>query len=138
MTKRTLACAILALLCVPAGWAADTPEQAATKSAEAFLVLVDEGQYDKSWDAAAKLFQGAVTREKWKEALTSTRTPLGKLVSRSLKVAKYSTTLPGAPDGQYVVVQFATSFENKKEAIETVTPMLEKDGSWRVSGYFIR
>lgn len=138
MTKRVLACAILALLCVPAGWAADTPEQAATKSAEAFLALVDKGQYDQSWDAAAKLFQGAVTREKWKEALTSTRAPLGKLVSRSLKVAKYSTTLPGAPDGQYVVVQFATSFENKKEAIETVTPMLEKDGAWKVSGYFIR
>ncbi len=42
------------------------------------------------------------------------------------------------PDGEYVVVQLETSFANKKAAVETVTPMLEKDGRWRVSGYFIR
>ncbi len=138
VTRRTLVGVAVAMLCAQAAWTTDTPEQAATKSAEAFLALVDRGQYDASWDAAAQLFQGAVTREKWKQALTATRTPLGKLVSRSLKVAKHTTSLPGAPDGQYVVVQFATSFDNKKEAVETVTPMQEKDGSWRVSGYFIR
>jgi hypothetical protein len=37
-----------------------------------------------------------------------------------------------------VVIQFNTRFENKAAAIETVTPMHEKDGSWRVSGYFIK
>jgi hypothetical protein len=36
------------------------------------------------------------------------------------------------------VIQFATSFENKKTAVETVTPMRDGDGAWRVSGYFIR
>jgi hypothetical protein len=46
--------------------------------------------------------------------------------------------LPGAPDGQYVVIQFETSFENKHNAVETVTPMLEPNGQWRVSGYYIR
>jgi hypothetical protein len=46
--------------------------------------------------------------------------------------------LPGAPDGEYVVIQFETSFENKKSAIETVTPMIEINGGWRVSGYFIK
>jgi hypothetical protein len=45
--------------------------------------------------------------------------------------------LPGAPDGEYVVIQFESSFEKKKSAVETVTPMLEKDGKWRVSGYYI-
>ena len=34
--------------------------------------------------------------------------------------------MPGAPDGQYVVIQFETSFQNKKSAIKTVTPMFEK------------
>jgi len=42
------------------------------------------------------------------------------------------------PDGDYVIIQFDTSFENKKSAIETVTPMLDKDGVWRVSGYYIK
>ena len=42
------------------------------------------------------------------------------------------------PDGQYVVFQFDTQFESKRAAIETVTPMLDTDGQWRVSGYFVR
>jgi hypothetical protein len=28
--------------------------------------------------------------------------------------------------------------ENKAAAVETVTPMLDADGVWRVSGYFVR
>ena len=40
--------------------------------------------------------------------------------------------------GEYVVIQFETSFENKKAAVETVTPMMDKDGIWRVSGYYIK
>ena len=49
----------------------------------------------------------------------------------------YTTSLPGAPDGEYVVLQYESEFQRKKYAIETVTPMLD-DGQWRVSGYYIR
>ena len=43
-----------------------------------------------------------------------------------------------SPDGHYVVIQYATTFEHKKSAVETITPMQEADGSWKVSGYFIK
>ncbi len=46
--------------------------------------------------------------------------------------------MPGAPDGEYVVIQYDSSFEHKQAAVETVTPMLDKDGKWRVSGYYIK
>jgi len=55
-----------------------------------------------------------------------------------LKSASYTKTLPGAPDGEYVVIQYDSSFEHKQSAVETVIPMLDKDGQWRVSGYVIR
>ena len=48
------------------------------------------------------------------------------------------TDIPNAPDGEYVVIQFDTVFENKKEAIEKITPMLDPNGKWRVAGYFIK
>ena len=67
----------------------------------------------------------------------SARSP-GKVVARQLKSATYATKLPNAPVGEYVVLQFETSFENASGMIETVTPMLEKDGKWKVSGYFIK
>ena len=63
---------------------------------------------------------------------------MGKLLSRKLKSATYKTTMPGAPDGEYVVIQYDSSFEHKQAAVETVTPMLDKDGKWRVFGYYIK
>jgi hypothetical protein len=60
------------------------------------------------------------------------------MLSRKLKSATYMTAMPGAPDGEYVVIQYESSFEHKQSAVETVTPMLDKDGKWRVSGYYIK
>ena len=40
--------------------------------------------------------------------------------------------------GEYVVIQFNTVFDNKQSAVETVTSVLDKDGKWKVAGYFIK
>ena len=103
-----------------------------------WLALTDAGRYDASWDQAASLFKGAVTKTNWESAIRGVRTPLGAVKSRKLKSAQFTKSLPGVPDGEYVVVQFETQFENQATAIETVTPLREKDGSWRVSGYFVK
>ena len=113
-------------------------EKAAIAVAEKWLIMVDEGKYAESWKEAAEYFKTAVKQEQWEQLLQAGRKPLGKLVSRKVKSANYKTSLPGAPDGEYVVIQFKTSFENKKTGIETVTPMMDKDGKWRVSGYYIK
>ena len=109
-----------------------------SKAAQAWLALTDSGKYAESWDEAAQLFKNSVTKEQWSGMVKAVRTPLGKVWSRKLKSAKYATTLPGAPDGEYVVIQYDTSFANKSSAVETITPMLDKDGKWRVSGYYIK
>ena len=113
-------------------------EQAAIKAAQDWLALIDGQDYSKSWDEAAEVFKGAVPQEKWVEMAQGVRGPLGVLEAREVKSSKYQTSVPGGPDGEYVIVQFQASFENKRSAVETVTPMREKDGSWRVSGYFIK
>ncbi len=113
-------------------------EAAAGKAAEAWLRLVDQHEYGKSWEEAGAFFKGAVARGQWEKQISSVRVPLGALQSRKQATASYTKQLPGAPDGEYVVIQYQTSFENKTGAIETVTPMLEKDGQWRVVGYFVR
>jgi len=113
-------------------------ETAAVATAQAWLSLVDGEQYAESWEEAAQFFKGAVQKEQWIQTMQSGRKPFGKNISRELKSKRYRTALPGAPDGEYVVIQFKASFENKKSAIETITPMLDKDGEWRVSGYFMK
>jgi DNA gyrase inhibitor GyrI len=70
--------------------------------------------------------------------LNKYRKPAGATVSRKLREARYTESLPKAPAGKYVVVQFDTVFEHKPDAVETVVEVLEADGRWEVSGYFIR
>ena len=116
----------------------EVAEKGAITASGAWLSLVDEGNYAESWNQAAGLFKNAVTKEQWQSTVKAVRTPLGKVVVRKLKSKKFTETMPGAPDGEYVVIQYETTFENKKSAVETVTPMLDKDGKWRVSGYYIK
>ncbi len=113
-------------------------EKIAVAAAEKWLIMIDGGKYAESWKEAAEYFRAAVKQEQWEQSLLAVRKPLGKLFSRKVKTKSYTTSLPGAPDGEYVVIQFEASFEKRKSAIETVTPMKEKDGNWRVSGYYIK
>ena len=117
---------------------ADTPESAAQAAAQTWLGLLDRGDYAKSWDTAAKVFRDSIPQSAWVDRVSAVRGPLGTVKSRRLGSARFARSLPGAPDGEYVVIQFTTSFEHKAEATETVTPMKDPDGQWRVSGYFVR
>ncbi len=112
--------------------------KAAEAAAEAWLKFVDSGDYSQSWIEASSLLKSHGTQKEWEQTIQAVRAPLGALFSRRLKSAVYRTELPGAPDGQYVVIQYDSSFANKKSAVETVTPMLDKDGQWRVAGYLIK
>ncbi len=116
----------------------EVAEKAAISASKGWLSLVDEENFAESWNQAAGLFKNAVTKEQWVNSMKAFRVPLGKMVLRKLKSKQYTKTLPGAPDGEYVVIQYETTFEKKQSAIETVTPMLDKDGKWRVSGYYIK
>jgi hypothetical protein len=140
MYKKIFLLIVLGLILGHSAVMADGPdkEKTAVASAEKWVVLLDDGRYIESWKESSDYFKQAVTQDQWEKAVQAVRKPLGKLVSRKLKSASYKTSLPGAPDGEYVVIEFSTTFENKASGIETVTPKMDKDGIWRVSGYYIK
>ena len=121
-----------------AAQAQDSSTKAAQSAAEEWLLLIDGQNYAASWDTAAVMFRNAINQEKWRAAVQAARTPFGQMKSRTLQSATSATTLPGAPDGEYLVLRYTTSFENKAAALETVTAMREKDGTWHVAGYFVK
>jgi Protein of unknown function (DUF4019) len=125
------------LVTIPA-LASEKSEKRALEASHAWLILVDNEQYAESWETAAQYFKKAIARDQWNQSLNAVRKPLGKVMKRTVKSKQYATSLPGAPDGEYVVIQYETSFHNKKSSIETITPMLDRDGKWRVSGYYIK
>jgi len=137
MNIRTGFLAVLLAVIPLIGLTAEEEEEAAKHAALEWLALVDARQYEASWEEAASLFKAQVSAPDWAKAVAAARKPLGDLGDRQLISASYAISLPGAPDGAYVVIQFQTNFENKAQAVETVTPMLD-EGKWRVSGYYIR
>lgn len=126
-------------LLLSVGAVADESESVrlAEEATQSWLSLLDAGDYEASWREAAAIFKQQLTEREWVDTASAVRTPFGKLASRQLQRAKYSTTLPGAPEGEYVVLTFEAEYEHMPAAIETVTPMLD-DGEWRVAGYYVR
>lgn len=139
---RILTASLAALLLAGSmTFAAPEPEskgKAALTAAQDWLKLIDAGKYEESWKTTAAFFRLKVPLEKWLTSMETSRRPFGATVKREQKSSWFRTKIPSAPDGEYVVFQFETSFANGKTYAETVTPMLDKDGKWRVSGYFVK
>ncbi len=122
----------------PAGAAAQIRKSAeAFDSAQTWLNLVDLGQYAAAWEASAGANKDAITKDSMVEKYSGFRAPMGRVVSRKLKSARYTTSLPGAPPGEYVMIEFNTTFDNSGGYLERITPMLDADGQWKVSGYYL-
>lgn len=136
-TQVCLAVVVVSVLlsCSPAN---DANVKAATFAAEDWLVLVDSGRYGESWDHASALFQQKLSRERWEDTMGGGRSPFGAVVSRQLKSATYGTDLPTAPGVKYVAIQYRTKFANSPTLTETITPVQEPNGQWRVAGYFVK
>lgn len=118
-------------------FAAPTNDQAGP-SGVAWLKLIDSAKYADSWREASAYFRSRVPEKQWVTTVQGVRAPLGVLVSRTQRGRiAFETTLPGAPDGNYAVIVFDTSFQNKASAMEQLTVMADGE-KWRAAGYFIR
>ena len=129
---------LMAIGCASKAESKGTVTDEGIAASNAWLAIVDAGRYGESWERACSYFRNAVAKEQWERQAAAVRGPLGPVLSRKVASAKYMTKLPGAPDGEYVVIQYRTKFQNKAEAVETVTPMRDEDGVFRVSGYYVR
>ena len=122
----------------PAARSTEANEAAAQQAAEAWLKLIDAGQLGKAWDQGSAAFRTIVSRADFEKKVKAARTPLGALVSRKLESKRLTHELPGAPDGTYVILEYAATFKKKERARETVTVMLDTGGKFRGAGYVVR
>lgn len=132
----SLAALALVALSAPAVASPDapTPEVA---TANSWLEQLDAKSWNESWKGTGKLFQSNLTQEQWTKTAQAVRGPLGAVISRHILGVTKTTTLPGAPDGEYGVLTYSAAFTNKASAVETV--VLSRDGEqWKIVGYFIR
>ena len=119
----------------------DYPKVVAAGTMQEWLQEIDGGKYEQSWNDAAASFQKALDAEKWSAALNKARKPLGQCTARKLASAVRQASLPsaaGSAQGDFILAQFDTSFENLKYAVETVTFEKAPDGTWKAAGYYVK
>ena len=116
---------------------ASAPVFPAAAAAGAWLETLDAQKWGQSWEGIGKLFRSNLTQAQWAKLAQSVREPLGAVQSRAVLGATKAQSLPGAPDGEYQIVQYRTVFANKASAVETVV-LAREGGHWKIVGYFIR
>ena len=107
----------------------------ATVAANAFLELVEQGDYEAARKESATLLKGQVTLNDWIEYLSKLNNTLGPVLDRKLETASYSTTAKDSPDGEYMTMTFTSQFKLKVGITETVVVMVDKNRGWRVAAY---
>ena len=107
-------------------------------SARSWLGLVDSGKYKESWENSSPLFKTKTSESEWIKSITAIRTPRGTMSARYIATAGLTKSLSGFPDGEYVVLQFYTTFTEKGLALETITLVMAQDEIWQFVEYSIK
>jgi dienelactone hydrolase len=141
MTTTVRAWSLCAALMLGAGVgmpaAAQSPADEAVRQTEAWLRMIDAGQYAESWQGLAAPVRGMLTAQQWETTLRQARASFPGTVAR--RVVQSAEPMPqpaGAPPGEYARMIFTTEFSGGASARETVAAMKEAD-AWRAVGYFI-
>ena len=147
--RRILAAAAaLLLMTLAVGGQAQSmsPEQReALNAAERWLVPVDTQRYTDAWAMAAESFKANVARQQFRDGIRNIRKDYGRVVARKSEKIGFVGQPPNpdnlsasAKEGMQIAIMFDTTFAGNKRASEEVSMVLEKDGLWRVAGYYIR
>jgi len=113
-------------------------ERAALEGANAWLILLDEGRLEATWESAAPFLRDRAPLQSWLESGRAMRGALGNRVSRKQVAVMETNTVGSAPPGNYVVVEYRSKFAQRPNAFESITMMPGDDGKWRVGGYSVR
>lgn len=137
MTVMVLCCAMI-VFTARTGWTQKPQVDPATLEATlVWLAVMDAGLYEEGWSQSHPLFQEKLERGQWLQQMQSERMPLGEVKSRTVFDTGYFGNIPNHPGLEMTVIQFQSSFENKPQAIETLSPVRMNGGPWKVGGYVI-
>jgi|GEM_PF-680831 Antirepressor regulating drug resistance, predicted signal transduction N-terminal membrane component len=111
----------------------------ALRGTEDWLDLMDRGDFVACWETASRrFFRKPTPNREWLSGISRVRHSLGALHERRLHNQTFLPVNPEGLRGPFVVTVFESAFERMPAALETVTFVLDKDGRWRASAYYVR
>ena len=106
------------------------------------IQLVDQGKAGEIWDGAAAVTKKRVARTEFVRQVEASRSPLGAAQQRTwVSVNRQMVANEDADlSGQYINVEYETRFANAANRVvrEMASFRLDRDGTWRLSGYVLR
>jgi hypothetical protein len=110
--------------------------QNSVKESDAWLSIVDKGDYGRSWEDGSLKLRLTMPKNEWIKYLQGVRQTAGPVQTRTLADVRIAKNPAGLSKGDYSVVVYNTTFP-KGPAKELLTLALGPDGNWRVMTYFI-
>jgi uncharacterized cupin superfamily protein len=111
-------------------------EEAARNTAEQWLAKGDGGDHAGAWEMTTPDFRVQIRKEDWEARQETFYRQLGKPARRELIAAKYSASVPGVPEGEYVLIQYRRPIREGGPALETLT-MRRAGDEWQTAGYWV-
>ncbi len=134
MRRITVLGLMIVLVAACSGDEIDT-DNSPLSAAEAFLSLIDKGNYAESWAEASPWLRANVDANEWAEHAGAYRQPLGNISDRELNSIEFQDSLEDMPAGEYAFVVFDTSLADDGSTIEMVGLKRDEESVWRVIGY---
>jgi hypothetical protein len=122
----------------PPGQPTISDDQDTIEAGKKWLQLLDAGKPGAAWDVASNQLQSGVPRDKFIAEMRRVRQPLGKLSSRTPVKFARAHDLPGAPSGDYAIIEYDAEYANGKRLSEQLIWAIAEGDIWRVAGYFYR
>lgn len=141
-TKNLLLGAAIFAGCMGPASAQDADPTNMVRGGLQVIQMVDQGQVGELWDGATPAAKKRVTRPEFIRQVGQSRSPLGAAQQRTWVAINRQTVANEDADlaGQYVNVEYETRFANATNRVvrELTSFRLDRDGSWRLSGYVLR
>ena len=125
------------VLAIPAGAEPISKEQL-REGADNYLELLDQGRYAEAWQAMSPIYRAIEPQAQWHNRQQAIRDAYGALEFRDLVRVEFRDHYTLSPDGQYIIVQFKTSFQNKTATRETVVIDCSTSTECSIREYIIR
>ena len=112
------------------------PPETARKHADAWLALVDKGDYASAYRAMSPYFRSQYSQNDVADLISHERKNLGNISSRQINASTTAYNPPGMPKGYYITYGFKTKFTKEKRNIYEAVQVAWLGKSWNVSGFF--
>jgi hypothetical protein len=113
----------------------DTRATEAQAAANAWLASFDTGDGADNWLQSASVFKERVKQEDWQKKVEDQRIQFGRLKTRTLKGMGFTRQMDSAPDGEYFVMRYLSTYAKKDNVVEIVVPTRDRDGNWKIANY---